>query len=55
VINWTLKVSGLLHGWLYWLGEPGLALFAIIIVQAWRIFPFATIIVLAAWRRCRRT
>jgi multiple sugar transport system permease protein len=47
VINWTLKVSGLLHGWLYWLGEPGLALVAIIIVQAWRIFPFATIIVLA--------
>lgn len=47
VINWTLKVAGLLHGWLYWLGEPGLALFAIIIVQAWRIFPFATVIVLA--------
>src|SRR5204862_6208096 len=47
VINWTLKVAGLLHGWLYWLGEPGLALVAIIIVQAWRIFPFATILVLA--------
>ena len=47
VINWTLKVAGLLHGWLYWLGEPGLALTAIIIVQAWRIFPFATVIVLA--------
>ena len=47
VINWTLRVTGLLHGWLYWLGEPGLALFAIIIVQAWRIFPFATVIVLA--------
>jgi multiple sugar transport system permease protein len=47
VINWTLKVAGLLHGWLYWLGEPGLALVAIIIVHAWRIFPFATIIVLA--------
>ncbi len=47
VINWTLKVAGLLHGWLYWLGEPALALVAIIIVQAWRIFPFATVIVLA--------
>lgn len=47
VINWTLKVSGLLPGWLYWLGDPGLALVAIIIVQAWRIFPFATVIVLA--------
>ncbi len=42
VINWTLKVAGLLHGC-----EPGLALTAIIIVQAWRIFPFATVIVLA--------
>src|SRR5947209_8710922 len=47
VINWTLKAAGLLHGWLYWLGDPALALFAIIIVQAWRIFPFATVIVLA--------
>ena len=47
VINWTLKVAGLLHGWLYWLGDPALALVAIIIVQAWRIFPFATVIVLA--------
>ena len=47
VINWTLKVAGLLHGWLYWLGQPSLALVAIIIVQAWRIFPFATMIVLA--------
>jgi multiple sugar transport system permease protein len=47
VINWTLKTVGLLHGWLYWLGDPGLALVAIIIVQAWRVFPFATVIVLA--------
>ena len=47
VINWTLKTAGLLHGWLYWLGEPALALVAITIVQAWRIFPFATVIVLA--------
>src|SRR6266581_3088201 len=47
VINWTLKAAGLLHGWLYWLGDPALALFAIIIVQAWRIFPSANGIVLA--------
>jgi len=47
VLNWTLKAAHLLHGWLYWLGDPGLALVAIIIVQAWRIFPFATVIVLA--------
>ncbi len=47
VINWTLRAIGLMHGWLYWLGEPGLALLAIILVQTWRIFPFATVIVLA--------
>ena len=47
VLNWTLKAAHLLHGWLYWLGDPGLALVAIIIVQAWRVFPFATVIVLA--------
>ena len=47
VINWTLKAAGLMHGWLYWLGDPALALLAIIIVQAWRILPFATVIVLA--------
>ncbi len=47
VLNWTLKATHLMHGWLYWLGDPGLALAAIIIVQAWRIFPFATVIVLA--------
>ncbi len=47
VSNWTLRATGLMHGWLYWLGEPALALLAIIIVQTWRIFPFATVIVLA--------
>ncbi|HYX81424.1 MAG TPA: sugar ABC transporter permease, partial [Gemmatimonadales bacterium] len=47
VINWTLRVAGLMHGWLYWLGQPTLAICAIIIVQTWRIFPFATVIVLA--------
>src|SRR5256884_4208845 len=49
VINWTLKAAGLMHGWLYWLGDPALALLAIIIVQAWRHFPFATVIVLAGF------
>ena len=47
VINWTLRTAGLLHGWLYWLGDPVLALVSIILVQAWRMFPFATVIVLA--------
>jgi len=47
VVNWTLKVLGLLPGWLYWFGEPGLATAAIITVHVWRMFPFATVIVLA--------
>ena len=52
VINWTLKAAGLMHGWLYWLGDPALALLAIIIVQAWRILPFAAIVDGAGfWRR----
>ncbi|MGH7709310.1 MAG: carbohydrate ABC transporter permease [Vulcanimicrobiaceae bacterium] len=49
VLNWTLKVVGLLHGWLYWLGDPILALAAIIIVNVWRMFPFATVIILAGF------
>lgn len=47
VINWTLKVAGLLHGWFYWLGDPTLAMIAIITVHVWRTFPFSTVIVLA--------
>jgi len=54
VINWTLKAAGLLHGWLYWLGEPALALVAIIIVQAWRIVPCETGMVLAGLASIRR-
>ena len=47
VINWTLKVAGVLHGWFYWFGDPTLAKIAIIAVHVWRTFPFATVIVLA--------
>jgi len=47
VINWTLKVAGLLEGWFYWFGDPTLAMIAIVTVHVWRMFPFATVIVLA--------
>jgi multiple sugar transport system permease protein len=47
VVNWTLKVAGLLRGWLYWFGDPTLAMIAIITVHVWRMFPFATVVVLA--------
>ncbi|MDR7550097.1 MAG: sugar ABC transporter permease [Armatimonadota bacterium] len=47
VVNWTLKVMGLMKGWAYWFGDPGLAMIAIIVVHVWRMFPFATVITLA--------
>jgi multiple sugar transport system permease protein len=61
VINWTLGKMGLIgplcgvfgvHGCSAtnpppWLGHPNLAIFAIIIVHAWRVLPFAVIIFIA--------
>jgi len=47
VINWTLRVAGLLQGWIYWLGDTELAMTAIIIIHVWRMFPFATVVLLA--------
>jgi len=49
VINWTLRAAGLLvpGRWLYWFGEPTLAMIAIITVYVWRMLPFATVILLA--------
>jgi multiple sugar transport system permease protein len=47
VINWTLLYLHLAKGWYYWLGDPKLAMAAIIIVQVWRMFPFATVVTLA--------
>lgn len=47
VINWTLRAVGLFQGWIYWLGDPELAMLAIIIIHVWRMFPFATVVVLA--------
>jgi len=47
VINWTLRALGVFGGWIYWLGDPELAMIAIIIIHVWRMFPFATVVVLA--------
>jgi multiple sugar transport system permease protein len=49
VINWVLKVSGWLGPgqWYYWLGDPTLAMAAIIIIHVWRLLPFSTVIILA--------
>ena len=49
VINWILKVVGFLGPgqWYYWLGDTTLAMIAIIVIQVWRLLPFATVILLA--------
>jgi multiple sugar transport system permease protein len=49
VINWLLKVIGFLGPgqWYYWLGDTTLAMIAIIVIQVWRLLPFATVILLA--------
>jgi multiple sugar transport system permease protein len=49
VINWVLKVCGWLGPgqWYYWLGDPTLAMAAIIIIHVWRMLPFSTVIILA--------
>ncbi|MBV8491928.1 MAG: sugar ABC transporter permease [Alphaproteobacteria bacterium] len=49
VINWTLIALGLLSraNAPNWLGTPDLAMLCVIIVNAWRFFPFAIVIFLA--------
>ncbi len=49
VINWVLKVAGWLGPgeWYYWLGDPTLAMVAIITIHVWRMLPFSTVILLA--------
>ena len=45
VINWTLKWLGFSF-WPVWLGDPHLAMIAIITVHVWRTMPLATVILL---------
>src|SRR5881296_3043201 len=51
VINWFLSRIGAIGaaGWPVWLGEPHLALFACIMVNVWRNFPFSAIVLLAGF------
>ncbi|HUF14980.1 MAG TPA: sugar ABC transporter permease [Acidimicrobiia bacterium] len=46
-IDWLLRQVGLITENMYWLGRPQLAMWAIIVVQAWRIVPLAAVIVMA--------
>jgi multiple sugar transport system permease protein len=47
VINWTLFHLGLIHARINWLGDPGLALISVTIVNVWRGVPFFAISLLA--------
>ena len=49
VINWTLIALGLItrSEAPNWLGNPSLAMLSVIVVNAWRFFPFAIVIFLA--------
>ena len=48
VLNWTLRMAGLIHGGGFmWLGVPHLAMGSIIAVHVWRQLPLATVILLA--------
>ena len=49
VVNWVLKGLGLVDAFNppQWLGDPTLALAAITMVHAWRLLPFATVIMIA--------
>jgi len=48
VLNWLLRLAGLIHGQGFmWLGLPRLAMGSIIAVHVWRQLPLATVILLA--------
>ena len=49
VINWVMVHTHLVDPsvWPNWLGEEDLAMMSVILVQAWRLFPFSAIIFLA--------
>jgi multiple sugar transport system permease protein len=47
VLNWMLRLAGLIHGQGYmWLGLPHLAMGSVIAVHVWRQLPLATVILL---------
>jgi multiple sugar transport system permease protein len=53
-INWMLSFAGIIGGygsesWPIWLGQPELALGAVIAVNVWRTFPFTAIVLLAGF------
>jgi multiple sugar transport system permease protein len=50
IINWTLQVFHILgpNQWPQWLGTANLAMISVIVVHAWKAFPFVAVIFLGA-------
>lgn len=50
IINWTLRALHILgpDQWPNWLGVPDLAMISVIIVHAWKAFPFAAVVFMGA-------
>jgi multiple sugar transport system permease protein len=47
VVNWILLHVGVIDHGIQWLGTPGPAMFAVILVSTWRAVPFGAIVVMA--------
>ena len=47
VINWMLMSAHLIDYPWQWLGEPGLAMISVIVLNVWRGFPFSAVVLLA--------
>ena len=48
VLNAALTQSGLLAGYRSWLGDPGVAMYAVVVADVWKNYPLVALIVLAA-------
>jgi multiple sugar transport system permease protein len=50
IVNWTLRALHILgpDRWPQWLGTPDLAMISVIVVHAWKAFPFSAVIFLGA-------
>jgi multiple sugar transport system permease protein len=47
VINWMLMTAHIIDYPWQWLGEPGLAMVSVVVLNVWRGFPFSAVILLA--------
>lgn len=47
LLTYLLSLTGLVSGRIGWLTDPRLALWAVIVVQVWKLFPLATVFLLA--------